>query len=147
MVNSLKSRYERMRKMKLLLCEHCHDIFKPGLGTFRSCQCGRVSGRYINDKEAEVSAATISIGIDGHSLAQAIADMKRHRDQTGNTASEQDYYKPGNGAINYVWVRPNTGPGNPHTRIIEGEEQGTLDKRYLRMPLPVIHKDKVTPKV
>ena len=64
--------------MKLLFCEYCHDVFKLGSDQLRSCECGRVKGRYINDREAEVSPGAISLVISNKSLEQAIADMRRH---------------------------------------------------------------------
>jgi hypothetical protein len=120
--------------MKLLFCEYCHDIFKPGPDTLRTCACGRVKGRYINNKEAEVSAEAISIAIDNYSLAQAIADMRRHQAETGDTAAKEDYYEYGNGAIECAWVRPNTAPGNPHTRLLGGDadsSDGAMSDRAL----------------
>lgn len=125
--------------MKLLYCEHCHDIFALS-DKLRTCECGQVKGRYINDYEAEVSPGAICIAIDGYSLGQAIEDMWRHQAETANTAAKEEYYEIGNGGIACAWVRPNSGPGNPRTRLIETETSEGLDKRYLRMALPDKHK-------
>ena len=128
--------------MKLLYCEHCHDLFRIGYDSLRSCECGRVMGQYINDEEAEVSPGAVSIVIGNRSLAQAIEDMRRLQAETGDTAEYEEYRRHGFGAIDHAWVRPNTSPGNPRTRLIETEEREVLDKRYLRMPLPAKQKSK-----
>lgn len=106
--------------MKLLFCEWCQDVFKLKLEEMRSCDCGRVKGRYINNSEAEVSFNAISIGIGNGSLISAIADMKALKEHSNDKASREEYYSKFGGAkIEYAWVRPNTGPGNPHTKLIE----------------------------
>src|SRR2546421_6052563 len=104
--------------MKLLYCENCEDIFKPGFNELRTCECGRVKGRYINDGEAEVSPEAVSIAISNVSLLEAVEDMRRHQAETNDQAGRHDYYQWQNGLISYVWVRPNSGPGNPRTRLI-----------------------------
>ena len=130
-VNSLlKGRYER-KNMKLLYCDHCHDLFRIGYDSLRSCECGRVKGRYINDEEAEVSPGAISIVIGNRSLAQAIEDMRRLQAETGGTAGYEEYRKYGYGAIDHAWVRPNSGLGNPHTRLLGDEAGGTRGDQEL----------------
>ncbi len=111
--------------MKLLFCEHCHDIFKPGFGNVRTCECGRVKGRYINDDEVEVSPEAVSIAIGNKSLLQAIADMRRLQARTQDKAGRDAYLQAHKGAIGYVWVRPNTGPGNPRSRLMESDQSTT----------------------
>ncbi len=120
--------------MKLLFCEYCHDIFKPGSKSLRSCECGRVKGRYINDEEAEVSPEAISLVISNKSLVQAIADMRRHQAVTGDKAGRSAYRQAHQGRIEDAWVRPNTAPGNPHTRLLGGDadsSDGAMSDRAL----------------
>ena len=120
--------------MKLLFCEHCQDLFKIGFDTLRSCECGRIKGRYINDEEAEVSPEVVSVVIGNRSLAQAIADMRRHQAVTGDMAEYEEYRRYGYGAIDHAWVRPNSGPGNPRTRLLGGDagsSDGAMSDRAL----------------
>ena len=112
--------------MKLLYCEYCQDLFTLSCTVMRSCECGRVKGRYINEREAEVSQGAISIAISNQALMQAIYDMRFHQALTGDKAGRSDYRQADHGRIEDVWVRPNTGPGNPHTRLL-GDEAGTSD--------------------
>lgn len=107
--------------MKLLYCEHCHDIFALSIRQLRSCECGRVKGRYIDDQQAEVSPEGIRLVISSKALPQAVEDMHRLQAETGDTAGREEYRRYGCGAIEDVWVRPNTGPGNPHMRLLYEE--------------------------
>lgn len=104
--------------MKLLLCKDCYDVFKLDY-EMRQCKCGKVKGRYLDGRMAEVSKDGVSIALGNGSVELAYGQMLGHRDGTGDKAPREDYYKPGQGKIEYAWVRPNSGPGNPHTRIIE----------------------------
>lgn len=104
--------------MKLMFCDSCSDVFKLDYD-MRTCKCGRVKGRYLNSSEAEVSEAGYSIGIGNGSLMNAIMDMKSHQRFTNDKAERHTYYVEGNGLISHAWVRPNTGSGNPHTKIIK----------------------------
>lgn len=98
--------------MKLALCEKCWDVFKLAK-EMRQCKCGEVKGRYIDNMYAEVSENAVSIAIGNGSLENAIRDARNFK---GN---REDYYKDGNGRISHAWVRPNSGEGNPHTKIIQ----------------------------
>lgn len=107
--------------MKLLLCEDCWDVFKLTRGEMRKCKCGKVKGRYLDNVTAEVSPNAVSIAIGNGSLEQAIEDAYRNLRHSNGEAERKSYYEPGKGKIEYAWVRPNSGPGNPHTRLIEKE--------------------------
>ena len=63
--------------MKLLLCLHCHDVFKLDI-TPRTCKCGRASGRYLDDFHA-VYHGGIPLGFENWSLVEAI----RNQPQSG----------------------------------------------------------------
>lgn len=84
----------------------------------RQCKCGAVKGRYLNMAEAELSENAISIAIGNGSLERAIVEMEGYFNKTLGQAGRSDYYKEGNGKIEYAWVRPNSGPGNPHTKLL-----------------------------
>lgn len=59
--------------MKLLFCPDCQDVFKLQK-TVKSCQCGRCSGRYINNLEAVYNDG-IPLGFDNTTLGMAIANQ------------------------------------------------------------------------
>lgn len=108
--------------MKLLLCENCWDVFKLTRDEMRQCKCGKVKGRYITNSLAEVSANAVSIALGNGSVEQAIENMREHQKETDDLGDRSSYYEETNGQIVYAWVRPNSGPGNPHTKIIEAEQ-------------------------
>lgn len=103
--------------MKLIYCEHCHDVVKLTL-QMRFCMCGRVFGQYLNNVEAEVSKTAVSLAIGNGSLDEAIQNMKvfmeHHKDELTTREAFQHI-----GKIDYAWVRPNEGGGNPHTKVSE----------------------------
>ena len=104
--------------MKLVLCPKCWDVFKLAY-KMRQCECGSVKGRYIDNTFAEVTPSAVSIGIGNGALEQAIYDMQALQRATNDMADRRTYHEPGNGLIKYAWVRPNAGPGNPHTKLME----------------------------
>lgn len=56
--------------MKLLLCPKCFDIFKLDYEK-RSCKCGEVTGRYLNEIDAITNGKGISLAIGSGSIANA----------------------------------------------------------------------------
>ncbi len=99
--------------MKLLFCPYCHDLFRLQR-LVRSCECGRVSGRYINRTEAVVNGEGFSVAISNGSLEDQC--YRAQEDQTTGRAEAQIKY-----AI-LCWARPNQGPANPHTRVVDEED-------------------------
>lgn len=102
--------------MKLLLCPECSDVFKLDF-EMRKCKCGKIKGRYIDNVLAEVSKEAISIAIGNGSVEQAWRNMILLKDKSKNKANRSDYINKAK--IEYAWVRPNDGAGNPHTKIIK----------------------------
>jgi len=100
--------------VKLAFCRECWDVFKLDISE-RSCKCGKVRGRYVTEVQAEVTPNAISIAIGNGSLMNAIHGSQRREQESGNQADRANYQRAGK--IEYAWVRPNSGPGNPHTRI------------------------------
>jgi|GEM_PF-4492996 len=95
--------------MKLLFCEDCWDVFKLDTEV-RKCKCGKVSGRYLRDEtNAEVNGKGISLAIGNGSLYDAIGKMKVV------ASPDRDFFLENTTVV--CWVRPNEGPGNPHTRV------------------------------
>lgn len=66
--------------MKLLLCPECDDLFNLHF-EIRTCRCGKSSGRYINDVNAEYRGKAIPIGFANSSLGSAI---RRYKVDAGN---------------------------------------------------------------
>lgn len=102
--------------MKLIFCEQCFDVVKLDR-EMRQCKCGRVKGRYIDEVHAEVSPEAVSVYMAEASLEQAIAQMHRTKQICDNTMQSDHYANAA--PIVKVFVRPNTGCGNPHTTLIE----------------------------
>lgn len=104
--------------MKLVLCVECFDVFKLDY-EMRTCKCKRVKGRYIDNVMAEVSENAISIGLGNGAVANAIYAMNALYQNSDGQADRRDYIDTA--PIVAAWVRPNEGPGNPHTRVLEAE--------------------------
>lgn len=99
--------------MKLLLCHQCGDVFNLK-AELKSCACGLVKGRYINDLEAVVNGEGTSLAIGNGSLHQAIAEaIWMKADPRIGLPSPYDRHQ---GSI-IAWARPNSGPANPHTTV------------------------------
>ncbi len=99
--------------MKLIMCPACKDVFKLR-SALRECDCGLVQGRYVDASIAEVSKGAISIAIGNGSLQQAISNMNRIK--SSGDADRNSYRDEAR--IEYAWVRPNSGKGNPHTKVL-----------------------------
>lgn len=56
--------------MKLLLCTECGDIFNLSYEV-RQCTCGKTSGKYIDNLNAEYYGGT-PLGFDNRTLVEAI---------------------------------------------------------------------------
>ena len=97
--------------MKLLFCEECYDVFKLDF-RYRRCECGAVSGKYVNNTQAEVNGNGFSLAIGNGSLTNAIRKLLAQ-----DTVTDRNSYIVNNAVI--CWVRPHEGPGNPHTTIKE----------------------------
>lgn len=64
--------------MKLLLCLKCNDVIKLDTLT-RSCKCGAISGRYLDDLMAEYEGDyAIPLGFDNVSLVRAIEQQPQN---------------------------------------------------------------------
>ena len=97
--------------MKLLFCEKCEDLFKLDIGKLRTCSCGRVKGKYVNNSEAVVNGKGYSIAIGNGALLGAAHHLNKL-----DTKGTRNYFIENN-SIMYCWVRPHEGNGNPHTKI------------------------------
>lgn len=106
--------------MKLLLCPKCSDVFKLSQ-EMRTCRCKYIKGRYIDNVYAEVSDNAISIALGNGSIEQAWFKMLAVQSTSKNKADRREYIEKAK--IDYAWVRPNSGPGNPHTKLIKEKKK------------------------
>lgn len=99
-------------KVKLLFCPICQDVFKLS-EELRTCACGRVRGKYLNDRDAVTNGKGIDIAIGNGSLLTAIEGMRsiEHPEKMDRGMWIDT------GRIEYAWVRPSEGIGNPHTEV------------------------------
>jgi hypothetical protein len=58
--------------MKLLYCSECGDIIRLIHFYDRICKCGKISGKYLDNMNAEFKGPAIPIGIDNNYFANAI---------------------------------------------------------------------------
>ena len=88
-------------------------LFKLSMNNKKSCECGFVNGKYTDNVNSVTNGNGISIAIGNGSLLQAIQKMK-------NINKNQDRrFFIDNCRIEFAWIRPNDGEGNPHSSIQE----------------------------
>lgn len=99
--------------MKLLYCPDCGHVFSLSFN-LRSCDCGKVVGRYdTNGESAEVNGAGFALAIGNGSLRDAIyRAISMQSKPESNRTDYRDQCR-----VEYCWIRPHEGDGNPHTRI------------------------------
>lgn len=99
--------------MKLLYCSKCNHVFSLGRN-LRTCDCGLVKGKYIDAVNAEVNGEGFSLAIGNGSLWNAMVNAGRLSPKMEQNDRQRflDEAK-----IEFAWVRPHEGPGNPHTKI------------------------------
>ena len=66
--------------MKLIFCKHCHDIVLLRIKDIRKCLCGKASGQYVDDLNAEINENCIPIGINNFSFVDAIKNQPKKGD-------------------------------------------------------------------
>lgn len=62
--------------MKLLLCRECNDIFNLRMEE-KKCGCGKTSGRYTDEVNAEYRGPAVPLGFTNSSLAGAVRRRTR----------------------------------------------------------------------
>lgn len=100
--------------MKLLFCPECSHVFSLHRN-LRTCDCGKVSGRYVDSVTAEVNGNGISLAIGNGSLQEAIYSMRR-----AEKSGDREYFRD-RCRVDYCWVRPHEGEGNPHSVVKQGQ--------------------------
>lgn len=111
--------------MKLVYCQKCGDVFNLR-DNKKTCSCGAVSGKYIDEEHAEVSGEHIALAIGDGSFCLAVSDISSGVDAISDWRSDDRetailtlYWQmrelvPG---IILAWVRPPTGPTNYYTKV------------------------------
>ena len=75
--------------MKLVGCKECYDIIVLSNVEERKCWCGKVSGRYVDSRNAEINADPYKcfvIGFNNESLRAAVMQQ----DDSAQVAKVQD---------------------------------------------------------
>lgn len=107
--------------MKLLFCDVCWDIFKLDTAK-RSCKCGRVVGKYLeNEHNAVTNGNGVNIAIGNGSLQNAIFAMKQAVYVESEEVKDKHYFIRA-AKMDNVWVRPHEGLGNPRSKVVPEEE-------------------------
>ena len=94
--------------MKLLLCDRCGDIFALRIDVERACECGRVTGGHLGGRDAVTNGKGVVLEIDNGSLRSAVSHV--------TIGSRTGIYPV------HCWVRGNSGPSNPYTSVVEGND-------------------------
>ncbi len=97
--------------MKWLFCEMCGSGFTLGY-ELKSCDCGSAKGKYINQSEAVTNGKGVCVAIGNGSFFNA---MDRVNATKPNEYNREEYQHIGK--IEYAWVRPHEGSGNPHCTV------------------------------
>ena len=101
--------------MKAIYCPKCTDIV---LLTYedRSCRCGECRGRYVNNRDAETNGNGLAMGLGFGDFERGVSNI-----MSAPQSEDRKFYQD-NCRLEYVWFRPNFGPGNPHTMPIKAKE-------------------------
>jgi hypothetical protein len=102
--------------MKLLYCEQCGDIFNLKVGKLKSCACGNVKGLYVDNWYAVTNGRGHAIAIGNGSFRQALY-KKHYMEAEGKDYDRETYLN--DCRVEYCWIRPNDGEGNPHSSVEE----------------------------
>ena len=102
--------------MKLLFCEVCGSAFSLAIQKVKTCDCGLVSGMYVNNRQAITNGEGTAIGMGTGSLHHAIVNVKLEGDK-----HERSHYI--DSANITCWARPHSGIGNPHTSVVKDKKK------------------------
>jgi hypothetical protein len=103
--------------VKLLLCTKCNTIFNLK-HELKSCLCGEVKGRYINNVDAEVNGKGYSLAIGNGSLWNAISLAEEVEEDWRNSSGWQTWWEQRPSDTMFLaWARPHADKANLHTII------------------------------
>ncbi len=103
--------------MKLLYCYNCGDIFNLSVKGEKQCSCGTVKGGYIDYRNAVTNGKGACIAIGNGSFEHALYELY----SAGNEMERDDYKNICR--VEYCWVRPHEGTGNPNSKVENDEER------------------------
>lgn len=63
--------------MKLIMCQECHDVVALVSIIQRQCLCGKSTGQYVDDINANVSGPCDVLGFNNRSLANALVNPRQ----------------------------------------------------------------------
>lgn len=110
--------------MKLMFCTDCSDVFKLVRYGERSCLCGKVRGKLLDNTQAVINGEGISMMLGNVLLVEALEKLA-NMDQN----ESEEYYKKN--AVAHLHVRPNSGNGNPRTKVIKSEFESSEEAELL----------------
>ena len=96
--------------MKLLFCEDCGSIFSLSINKEKTCDCGKVKGKYNNRSMATTNGKGIALAIGTGDLQDKMIKIS-----CDDQKKERSYYLEHFRLI--AWIRPHEGLGNPHTIV------------------------------
>ena len=71
--------------MKLLFCMACQDLFKLRQHRFKSCQCGKSKGKYLDELNAIYKGEyAVPIGIDNMSFCKSLQKLAGSQKEIGS---------------------------------------------------------------
>ena len=98
--------------MKWLFCIDCGSGFSLG-HKLKSCDCGSAKGKYINDSQAVTNGNGVCVAVGNGSFMGAVRTLEAYNKNTNLVRNDFiDLCR-----VEYCWVRPHEGEGNPHTKI------------------------------
>ena len=69
---------DKNKEMKLIVCRECQDVVRLIQGEKRTCKCGKVGGKYLDELNAVYFGdMAVPIGFANNSLAMAIRNQPK----------------------------------------------------------------------
>lgn len=101
--------------MKVLFCWECGSLFSLTIRKEKTCDCGKVKGMYVNNRQAITNGKGLALGMGTGSIQTAIMQIA-----CADKDMDRRYYLDNFKVI--TWARPHTGPGNPNTEVVKDEQ-------------------------
>ena len=114
--------------MKLLFCDECGSVFSLAINRIKRCDCGRVAGKYVNNRFAVTNGKGVAIGMGTGSLRDAMISKRRMERDNSNGYSRKRYQES---CSVITWCRPHEGIANPHTKVSEDYNFEDLNEKNI----------------
>jgi predicted nucleic acid-binding Zn-ribbon protein len=92
--------------MKLLLCIDCGDIFKLSPKREKSCDCGKTKGKYLNERDVEISGNCMPIGFANSQFGTAVRTQRMLDEEMSRTYKDRKINTDGMGVRFEAFVIP-----------------------------------------